>query len=62
MSKCECGSKEFLIMEGIVHKAEIDEEGNLTAYKVADNAIEGISCGECGKPYPETAFNKIDFN
>lgn len=60
ITKCECGCQEFYIMEGIAHKAEVDDEGNLTVYK-GDGGIDEISCQECGKIYSEDNFNQINF-
>ena len=61
IKKCECGSRDFIVDEGIAHKAELDEEGNLTVYKSQECEIMKIVCAKCDTDYSESDFNQINF-
>jgi len=61
IKKCKCGSTTFDINEGIVHRASINEDGELTVYKVVANEIETIDCQECGAEYSESDFKQVNF-
>ena len=61
IKKCECGSTEFIVDEAIAHKADLDEEGNLTVYKSQDCDILKVLCKKCDKEYSEKDFNQINF-
>lgn len=60
IKKCECGSKEFNVMESYAYRAEVDEDGDLVCGK-SDGGIDEICCSECGKQHSEEDFNQIIF-
>lgn len=63
LDKCKyCNGKTFLIIEEIVHEAEISElNKDLTAYKVFSHKIEKIVCKKCNRIYEEKDFDLINF-
>jgi len=62
IKKCECGSTDFIINEGIGHRAEIGEDGELTVYKSGYvNEIEEIKCRYCEREFGENQFKQINF-
>lgn len=63
ISACKkCGCKEFVINEGIVHKAAVDEAGILSVYKQNwTSEVEHIICKNCGEEYGEGDFMEVRF-
>jgi hypothetical protein len=60
INNCECGSKNFNVMESYAYRSEVDEDGDLVCGK-SDGGIDEISCSECGKQFSEDDFNEIIF-
>lgn len=62
IKKCpECGSTEFYISETVGHKATVDKDGNLNAYKCNFNQIDEITCAKCHEVLDEADFDQINF-
>ena len=58
----KCGSKEFYIIESIIHNGDILEDEPSVLY--ASNAqakIEEIRCKKCAKLYDEHNFKTVNF-
>ena len=62
ITQCECGSKNFFVLESISYRAFINEDNALEEVKNLDSGIESITCNDCGKEYQESDFNEIIFN
>ena len=67
IKKCiNCGGNNFYIEEVLIHKAGIDENGILEAYKNFSNEIESITCADCGQEHKIGEFigefEDIQFN
>jgi hypothetical protein len=60
IKNCECGSKNFNVIEGYAYRADIDDEGDLICGK-SDGGIDEICCAECGKQFNDEDFNQIIF-
>ena len=60
IKNCECGSKKFIVDEGYVWNADLNEDGELDCGH-SDGGINEICCAECGKKYGEEDFNQINF-
>ena len=61
LTKCECGSQEFLAKEIIWHEADWDEDTKqFLLHKDIDNETELFKCQNCGKEYPAYQF-KFDY-
>ena len=62
ITKCRrCGSREFVLVETLDWRAEVDDAGLLGCTN-AWNEIESIQCAECHTPYATDNFAQIDFN
>lgn len=58
----KCNGSTFLIIEEIIHEAELDKEDkDLTTYKVYSHRIKKIVCKKCNKVYKEKDFDLINF-
>lgn len=58
MKECKkCGSKLFVINEGVSHKAELQADGTLHIYKENwASEMESVFCQECGEEYSVEDF------
>jgi hypothetical protein len=61
ITKCECGSENFIVTEDMAWKAFVDEE-NVLQCTNQDGEIAAIICADCGKEFPQSDFNEINFN
>ena len=63
MTQCpDCGGTDFTIDETIGHKADLDEDGELTVYRAGFyNSINSIECSKCGHQLKEEDFKQINF-
>lgn len=61
MKKCKCGSVNFTIVESIVHKATLLENGILEAFSIQENSIDNIECRGCGEAFAIEEFKDISF-
>lgn len=62
ITKCECGSKDFVLDEGVSYLMVVDDKGDLNKVKVNDNTIDQIFCTKCYKGYCPDNFNEINFD
>lgn len=63
ITECMCGSKDFIIIESIVYKANIAEDSKvLEAESFRENSIDDVRCFACDKTYNTTDFEDIQFN
>lgn len=58
--KCECDSKQFIVVESYSYRAELEDDGSLCCGK-SDGGIDYIECAECGQRYSEGCFKEIIF-
>jgi len=61
ITKCtKCGSVDFYIFEDVLHFAQVDDEGSITAHD-CESACARFECSVCGEEYDSDNFNSINF-
>ena len=62
ITKCSCGSTDFTVIEFLVWKAAVDEDGALCSYTTQENGVEAIQCRKCQKDFQQSDFKTLEWS